>query len=172
MLPKWLGGKSICLAMQASQDTWVQSVGQEDSLEKEMTAPSSVLAWKIPWAEEPGDVQSMRLNDLATDHGHQSLLQKIAICLFQKFVFNCYLVNNSCLTLCDPMDCTLPSSSAVRFPGQEHWRGLPCPPPGDLPDPGIKSTSAPPGLAGRFFTSESGKPVLNMKSEQFPIVII
>ena len=45
--------------MQASQDTWVQSVGQEDPLEKEMTAPSSILAWKIPWAEEPGELQSM-----------------------------------------------------------------------------------------------------------------
>ena len=52
--------------MQASQDTWVQSVGQEDPLEKEMTAPSSILAWKIPWAEEPGELQSMGLNDLET----------------------------------------------------------------------------------------------------------
>ena len=60
--------------MQASQNTWVQSVGQEDPLEKEMAVSSSILAWKIPWAEEPGELQSMGLNDLATDHGHQSLL--------------------------------------------------------------------------------------------------
>ena len=59
--------------MQETQDTWVQSVGQGDSLEKEMTTHSSILAWKIPWAEEPGELQSMGLNDLATDHGHQSL---------------------------------------------------------------------------------------------------
>ena len=58
---------------------------------------------------------------------------------FQKFVFNCYLVNNSCPIPCDPMDCTLPSFSAVGFPGQEYWSGLPCPPPGDHPDPGIRS---------------------------------
>ena len=59
--------------MQETRDTWVQSVGQGDPLEKEMTAHSSILAWKIPWAEEPGELQSMGLNDLATDHGHQSL---------------------------------------------------------------------------------------------------
>ena len=38
---------------------WVQSLGQEDPLEEEMATHSSVLAWKIPWTEEPGGVQSM-----------------------------------------------------------------------------------------------------------------
>ena len=42
------------------RDTRVQSLGQEDSLEKEMAAHSSTLAWKIPWTEEPGMLQSMR----------------------------------------------------------------------------------------------------------------
>ena len=37
----------------AIQETWVQSLGQEDTLEEEMTAYSSVLAWRIPWTEEP-----------------------------------------------------------------------------------------------------------------------
>ena len=41
-------------------ETWVQSLGQEDSMEKEMTTHSSILAWKIPWTEEPGGLQSMR----------------------------------------------------------------------------------------------------------------
>ena len=41
------------------QETWVQSLGQEDALEKEMATHSSILAWKIPWAEEPGRLQSM-----------------------------------------------------------------------------------------------------------------
>ena len=40
------------------------------------------------------------------------------------------------LTLCNPMDCSLPGSSVHRILRQEHWSGLPCPPPGDLPDPG------------------------------------
>ena len=40
-------------------ETWVQSLGQEDLLEKEMATPSSILAWNISWAEEPGRLQSM-----------------------------------------------------------------------------------------------------------------
>ena len=41
------------------QETPVQSLGWEDLLEKEMATHSSILAWKIPWAEEPGRLQSM-----------------------------------------------------------------------------------------------------------------
>ena len=44
----------------ANQETWVQSLGEEDPLEKEMTTHSSILAWKIPWTEEPSELQSMR----------------------------------------------------------------------------------------------------------------
>ena len=43
----------------AMQETWVQSMGQEDALEKEMATYSSILAWKIPWTEKPGGLQSM-----------------------------------------------------------------------------------------------------------------
>ena len=45
----------------AMQETWVQSLGREDTLEKEMATQSSILAWKIPWMEEPGKLQSMGL---------------------------------------------------------------------------------------------------------------
>ena len=45
----------------AMQETWVQSLGQEDSMEKEMATHSSILALEIPWTEEPGGVQSMGL---------------------------------------------------------------------------------------------------------------
>ena len=41
------------------QETWVQSLGREDSLEEEMVTHSSILAWGIPWTEEPGGLQSM-----------------------------------------------------------------------------------------------------------------
>ena len=41
-------------------ETWVQSLGREDLLEKEMATHSSILAWKIPWMEEPGRLQFMR----------------------------------------------------------------------------------------------------------------
>ena len=39
-----------------TQETWIRSLGQEDPLEKEMATPSSILAWEIPWREEPGGV--------------------------------------------------------------------------------------------------------------------
>ena len=41
------------------QETWVQSLGQEDPLEKEMATHSTILAWKIPWTEELSGLQSM-----------------------------------------------------------------------------------------------------------------
>ena len=40
--------------LSAVQETWVQSLGQEDLLEKKMAAYSSILAWRIPWTQEPG----------------------------------------------------------------------------------------------------------------------
>ena len=43
----------------AMQETWVQSQGWEDPLEKEMATHSSILVWRIPWTEEPGGLQSM-----------------------------------------------------------------------------------------------------------------
>ena len=43
----------------AMQETWVQSLGQEDPLEKGMAIHSSILAWGIPWTEKPGGLQSM-----------------------------------------------------------------------------------------------------------------
>ena len=50
-------------------------------------------------------------------------------------------VTQSCLTLCDPMDCSPPGSSIHEFSRQENWSGLPFPSPGDLPDPGIEPGS-------------------------------
>ena len=75
------------------------------------------------------------------------------------------LVAQSCLTLCDPMGCSPPGFSVHGgFSRQEYWNGLPCPPLGDLPDPGIKPTSlmSPEGstcretcLTSRFFTTRA-----------------
>ena len=50
----------------AKQETWVLSLGQEDPLEKGMAIHSSILAWKIPWTEEPGGLQSMGLQESDT----------------------------------------------------------------------------------------------------------
>ena len=49
------------------QETQIQSLGQEDPLEKEMATHYSILAWKIPWTEEPGGLQSMRLQRVKHD---------------------------------------------------------------------------------------------------------
>ena len=46
------------LPIEESQETWVQSLGQEDCLEKEMTIHSGILAWEIPWTEKPTSLQS------------------------------------------------------------------------------------------------------------------
>ena len=48
-------------------ETWVQSLGQEDLLEKKMATHSSILGWKIPWMEEPGRLQSMGLQRVGHD---------------------------------------------------------------------------------------------------------
>ena len=47
----------------AMQEMWVLSLGWEDPLEKEMATLSSTLAWRIPWTEEPGGLQSMGLQE-------------------------------------------------------------------------------------------------------------
>ena len=61
-----------------------------------------------------------------------------------------------CLTLCDPMDCSLPGSSVHRISRQEYWSELPFSPPGGLPDPGIEPTSLmSPALAGGFFITSA-----------------
>ena len=51
-------------AMQETQDMWIQSLGWEDPLEKEMVTHSSILAWRIPWTETPGRLRYMGLQEL------------------------------------------------------------------------------------------------------------
>jgi len=61
----------------ARQETWAQFLGQEDPLEEGMATHSSILAWRIPWTEEPGGLQSMgsqRVRNEATEHACRHLL--------------------------------------------------------------------------------------------------
>lgn len=59
-------------------------------------------------------------------------------------------------TLCDPMDCSLPGSSVHGILQARYWSGLLCPPPGDIPDPGMEPMSLlSPALAGTFFTTRA-----------------
>jgi len=48
-------------------ETWVQSLGLEDPLEKEMATHFNILAWKIPWTEDPGRLQSMGMQRVGYD---------------------------------------------------------------------------------------------------------
>ena len=70
-------------------------------------------------------------------------------------------------TLCDPMDQAHQNPLSMGFSQQNYWNGLSHPPPGDLPDPGIKPAS--PALTGRFFTTEpAAEPYINHTTQQFP----
>ena len=78
------------------QETWVQSLGGEDPLEEGMATHSSILAWRIPWTEEPGGLQSMgsqRVGDTHTDT-HTTLIQLIHI-IFSSVQFSCSVVSDS-----------------------------------------------------------------------------
>ena len=66
-----MGGKASLIAqsvknLPAMQETQVRFLGREDPLEKEMVIHSSILAWKIPWTEEPGRLQPMGLHESDT----------------------------------------------------------------------------------------------------------
>ena len=67
------------------------------------------------------------------------------------------LVTQSCLTLCDPTDCTPQAPLSMGFSRQEYWSGLPYPSPGDLPEPGIEPGS-PKEQANSLPSESQGKP--------------
>ena len=74
------------------------------------------------------------------------------------FFHMCMSVAQSCLTLCDPTDCTDQALRSMGFSRQEHWTGLPCPSPEDLPDveieprcPALQAASLPSELQGSPF---------------------
>ena len=107
-----------------------------------MATHSSVLAWRIPWAEEPGRLQSMGLQESWTQPSNSTI-----ITMKTTIIFLVCLKVHSCLVASVRSDtatqwtvaCQAPLS--MGFSRQEYWSGLPCPPPGDLPNPGIEATS-------------------------------
>ena len=80
----------------ATQETQIQSLGWEDALEKGLATHSIILAWRIPWTEEPSGLQSMGSQEL--DMAEQLSIAQL-------------LLSQSCPTLCNPMGCSLPGSS-------------------------------------------------------------
>ena len=88
------------------QEMRVQSLGQEDPLEKEMATHSRILAWEIPWTEEPGGLQFAGLQRV----GHNLATKQ------QQHTGSCYCsVVKSCLTLCDPMGCSTPGFPVLHY---------------------------------------------------------
>ena len=86
--------------------------------------------------------------------------------LFRSMVWGAQLLSR--VQLCNPKDHSLPGSSVLGiFFRQEYWSGLPCPPPGDIPNPGIKPGSpVSPSLVDQFFiTKPPGKPLQNRPSD-------
>ena len=113
------------------RETWVQSLGQEDLLEKEMATHSSILAWKIPWMEEPGGLQSMGSQRVGHDW-----LTSLSFSLFFLELFlhwspvaywaPTYLGSSSFSVLSFCLFILL-----MGFSRQEYWSGLPFPSPVD-----------------------------------------
>ena len=107
-LPWWLNGKE-------SPCKWILSLSQEDPLEKEVASHSSILAWEIPWTEQPGGLQSMGLQSQTRLRDQHTLLHShvlVASCNFlshgrgqkpQQFqVADCALMRRGTFTPCGP----------------------------------------------------------------------
>ena len=131
----------------AMQETWVPSLDQEDPLEKGMATQTNILAWRIPWTEEPDGLQSMGSQRVGHDWATNSaIIRAHSLSPFWLFA------------ILWTVACQAPLSMA--FSRQKYWSGLPFPSTGALPDPGIEPMSSmSSSLAGRFFTTEPpGKP--------------
>ena len=130
------------------RETRVQSLGWEDPREKEMATHSSILAWKISWIEEPGRLQSMGSQRVGHDWATSVLAKGQMLCVWSLFSHVWLFVTRRTMALQAPL--------SMGFSRQKYWSGLPCPPPGDLPDPGIEpETHTTHAWAGRFFTTST-----------------
>ena len=85
--------------LSAMQETWVLSLSQEDPLEKGMATHLSILAWEIPWIEEPSGVQSMELQRV----GHDWVTNMFTLSVLDNFFFFFFFF----LTLFRPLSTSL-----------------------------------------------------------------
>ena len=153
------------------RETQVQSLGRKDQLGKEMATHSSALAWKIPRTEEPVRLQSVESRRVGHDwassfhfrltpgytcpcsvgllvlggkartpHWNQNRSPPCSS-LVTLSMHVCAQLLSRVRLLVTPWTVALQAPLSMGFPRQEYWSGLPCPPPGDLPDPGIEPTS-------------------------------
>ena len=113
-----------------------------------MALPQKIKHWLHLWSRNPNSRYIPKRFKVRTWLDICMLVFIATSCIITKV-----LIAQLCLTLCDPMSCNLPDCP-WNSPGKEYWSGLPCPFPGDLPDPGIEPGSLmSPTLEGRFFTT-------------------
>ena len=152
-----------------------------------MATRASVLAWRIPWMEEPAGLQSMGpqtqtlLKWLSMQaypymkhpwYRHRDMMHTHHICTH---IYMCTHIYTIYICVCaqslsrvwlfvTPRTVAHQAPLSIGFLSQEYWNGLPFLPPGDLPDPGIEPASlASPALAGVFFTTAPpGKPIYHV----------
>ena len=147
--------------------TWVSCIGRWILHRDHQGSPRDTEWRYLIWArsvrndflEEVISKLSGWVQKIRTKINSSSKLQVFCKMFLNMFVFplnkKCVLSHFNCVWLCNPMDC---SPWTDR---QEYWSGLPCPPPGDLPNPGIEPESLmSPALAGRFFTTSATWEVL------------
>ena len=133
------------LPVQKKQEAWVWSLSQKDPLEKERAAHSSILSWKIPSTHTHTHTHTTHLNVCVVSSQDSPMC--CAWSLSRAWLFATFQTVAHQAPL--PMG----------FSRQEYWSGLPCPPPGDLPNPGIVPRS--PTLQADSLPSEPpGKPLL------------
>ena len=120
----------------------VQSLGQEGPLVEDMTTHSSIPAWRIPWTEEPGGLQSI------------GLVAKSQTWL-KRFIMHSQSLSHGWL-FAVPQTVAHQALLPMEFFRQEYQNGMPFPTPGDLPDPGNEPSSLVSlALGGRFFTTNA-----------------
>ena len=126
----------------AIQETWVWSLGLEDPLEKEMATHSSILAWRIPWTEQPGRLQSMRsqswtqLSDLILSF---ALYSVCASSLLESILFGGYGKGQIVARIIRSDQISRSVVSDSLWPRESQHTRLPCP----SPTPGVHSDSRP-----------------------------
>ena len=145
------------------RETWVRSLGRKDPLEKEMATHSSILAWRIPWTEEPGRLQSTGLQRVGHEWAtspisYLILLNYIFISRIHKWIAFIKYINKditvivhcsvcqSCLILCNPMDCSTPGFPILHYlpefaQNHVHWVNDTIQPSLLLPSPPVFSLS-------------------------------
>ena len=144
----------------AIQETWGRSLGGEDTLETGITTHFSILAWWIPWTEEPSRLQSMGSqrvrHDWVTNTFTFFMKEKGGNDYLMKKKVKVKLLSRIRL-FATPWTVAHQAPPSMGFSRQEYWSGLPFPSPGNLPDPEIGSRS--PALQADALTSEPpGKP--------------